>query len=243
MSYLKCDKCGGYYELQEGESADDFNSCECGGKLKEIESINAPETQKKDEEIKYSMWTGKPLNKSDNSNSVKKPPVKPKEPEKEKINECSNCGTENLESAKYCTKCGSSLGANICPNCKTENPKDAQFCQECARNLKPKTEISKPLVDELEKKKGLDIGEAIVICLFSPIAGAIGFLVWHDKKPQKAQQSCLIAVLAFVILLLAYFAYIFYTAYFSTTSSLDTNSDVQLARSSINLISILFIGG
>lgn len=30
---LVCKDCGGYYELQEGESADDFDSCECGGKL------------------------------------------------------------------------------------------------------------------------------------------------------------------------------------------------------------------
>jgi len=33
--YLVCDKCGGYYELQQGESADDFaDECDCGGDLK-----------------------------------------------------------------------------------------------------------------------------------------------------------------------------------------------------------------
>lgn len=32
--YLVCDKCNSYYELQKGESPDDFTSeCECGGKL------------------------------------------------------------------------------------------------------------------------------------------------------------------------------------------------------------------
>lgn len=32
--YLLCDKCGGYYQLQPGESPDDFsNTCECGGRL------------------------------------------------------------------------------------------------------------------------------------------------------------------------------------------------------------------
>jgi len=32
--YLICDKCGGYYKLQSGESPDDFSrECECGGKL------------------------------------------------------------------------------------------------------------------------------------------------------------------------------------------------------------------
>ena len=32
--YLICEKCNGYYELQEGESLEDFESCECGGTLK-----------------------------------------------------------------------------------------------------------------------------------------------------------------------------------------------------------------
>lgn len=32
--YLVCSECGGYYELQEGESPEDFSECECGGKLR-----------------------------------------------------------------------------------------------------------------------------------------------------------------------------------------------------------------
>ena len=31
--YFVCENCGGLYELQEGESPEDFESCECGGKL------------------------------------------------------------------------------------------------------------------------------------------------------------------------------------------------------------------
>lgn len=33
MGYLVCDSCGGYYELQQGESEDDFDKCQCGGQL------------------------------------------------------------------------------------------------------------------------------------------------------------------------------------------------------------------
>jgi transcription initiation factor IIE alpha subunit len=33
MPYLICDRCNGYYELQEGESKADFQSCQCGGNL------------------------------------------------------------------------------------------------------------------------------------------------------------------------------------------------------------------
>jgi hypothetical protein len=35
--YLKCEKCGGYYEPHTGESPEDFEECECGGKLEYIE--------------------------------------------------------------------------------------------------------------------------------------------------------------------------------------------------------------
>ncbi len=33
MPFLVCEECGGYYQLQKGESPDDFESCLCGGKL------------------------------------------------------------------------------------------------------------------------------------------------------------------------------------------------------------------
>lgn len=41
MSYLGCDKCGGYYELQPSESPEDFSDeCECGGTLKHIKNLD-----------------------------------------------------------------------------------------------------------------------------------------------------------------------------------------------------------
>ena len=42
MPYIVCDKCGGYYELQEGENPEDFESCECGGQLEFTENIENP---------------------------------------------------------------------------------------------------------------------------------------------------------------------------------------------------------
>ncbi|MGB9936773.1 MAG: hypothetical protein ACPK7O_03580 [Methanobacterium sp.] len=33
MGYLICKNCGDYYELQPGETANDFDKCQCGGKL------------------------------------------------------------------------------------------------------------------------------------------------------------------------------------------------------------------
>ena len=37
--YLICEKCNGYYELQEGESLEDFETCECGGNLKFLQEL------------------------------------------------------------------------------------------------------------------------------------------------------------------------------------------------------------
>jgi len=39
MGYLQCEKCGGYYELHDGESLDDFAHCSCGGNLIYTENI------------------------------------------------------------------------------------------------------------------------------------------------------------------------------------------------------------
>lgn len=46
MSYVVCEKCGGYYKLQEGESVGDFDACQCGGNLKYITSIEDIEEPK-----------------------------------------------------------------------------------------------------------------------------------------------------------------------------------------------------
>ncbi len=38
--YLFCKTCNGYYELQPGESASNFESCQCGGELKYIDTLD-----------------------------------------------------------------------------------------------------------------------------------------------------------------------------------------------------------
>ncbi|MCE5215367.1 MAG: TIGR04086 family membrane protein [Methanobacterium sp.] len=34
MRYIVCDDCGGYYKLEEDESLEDFDECQCGGNLR-----------------------------------------------------------------------------------------------------------------------------------------------------------------------------------------------------------------
>lgn len=51
MPYLVCEECGGYYKLKKGEYPHDFSSsCECGGKLRVIESRDEVERYGNQEE-------------------------------------------------------------------------------------------------------------------------------------------------------------------------------------------------
>lgn len=46
VGYFICNKCGGYFELNEGESPDDFSDkCECGGTLKYIPNREQPDIE------------------------------------------------------------------------------------------------------------------------------------------------------------------------------------------------------
>ena len=43
MSYLICEECGKYYELNEGKSSFSYAKCECGGKLNFSSTLNGSE--------------------------------------------------------------------------------------------------------------------------------------------------------------------------------------------------------
>ena len=85
MGYLVCEKCGGYYELKEGEAIDDFEGCQCGGKFKFVKTID---------ELN--------LVKDQQSDSVDK-------------SVCPNCGSKNDTNIKFCGSCGKPLIINYIP--------------------------------------------------------------------------------------------------------------------------------
>lgn len=64
MPYLVCTKCNGYYKLQEWESLDDFEECECGGSLIQVDSLNIPYNT---ERVKTIVETFKEFKKENNS--------------------------------------------------------------------------------------------------------------------------------------------------------------------------------
>lgn len=45
MGYLICERCEGYYKLNEGELPEDFERCQCGGKLDYVEEFEIDENE------------------------------------------------------------------------------------------------------------------------------------------------------------------------------------------------------
>lgn len=60
--YLVCNKCGGYYELQKGESPKDFGECKCGGSLTHVKNLGENEEVTKDSTSSNKFTSGSILN-------------------------------------------------------------------------------------------------------------------------------------------------------------------------------------
>ena len=121
---------------------------------------------------------------------------------------CKDCGEENVLSAKFCVKCGKNLHEKVnnnCNRCGTKNELDATFCKECGHKLDDEINPTpEQYYSPLKSYEGLNAGEFLLILLFSPIAGIIGFISWHDTKPQKAKQAAIIATIMFVLWLIIF---------------------------------------
>ena len=164
MGYLICEKCGGSYQLKEGESIDDFEGCQCGGKFKYANSI-------------------------DELNSIRSQIANSKESEDKSV--CPYCGSKNDINIKFCRDCGKPLKNPIssdfdnnkkqsesgkpfyCPKCGTENIKTAKNCVSCSKSLinipkksKSKTNISYKPNKYRNKRTYSLFGIGIVIIAF-----------------------------------------------------------------------------
>lgn len=118
------------------------------------------------------------------------------------------------EAIAACVSCGN----GVCEDCRLQLA-GKNYCQECADQIVTgKNTIQNPsqgyVNPGVETYDGLDAGEFIFVCIFSPIAGAIAYLVWHDKKPKKAQQSCIIAIVLFIILLFLYVMFLLSSSFY-----------------------------
>jgi membrane protease subunit (stomatin/prohibitin family) len=48
---------------------------------------------------------------------------------------CPSCGSNNNPAAKFCSECGTKLGAITCANCQAQLPAGAKFCNECGQKI------------------------------------------------------------------------------------------------------------
>lgn len=67
IKQIVCENCNGSYELQPGESLDDFESCECGGSLRYAE-IDGEDHKSENKHLSKNQVNGKTLNRNFISN-------------------------------------------------------------------------------------------------------------------------------------------------------------------------------
>jgi len=97
LKYIICNECEGFYELEKGESLEDFESCLCGGSLSYAESTPrgvkkiTRTVQNNNEQISFHQTSNKKA-----SNHVSE-------------NICPLCGQINKVKSLFCSKCGKML--------------------------------------------------------------------------------------------------------------------------------------
>ena len=104
----------------------------------------------------------------------------------------------------YCSKCGATVN------------EDSLYCQYCGANLRE----NQPVAED----KTTTIGFAL-LGFFIPLAGLILFLIYEDKKPQRAKSAGKGALIGFITrtVLSAVFAVLYFIFAASLFSNLLNN--------------------
>ena len=105
---------------------------------------------------------------------------------------CTNCGTENVPGAKFCTECGTAL-AVVCPACRTGNAPGAKFCSECATPLvasAPTSRAQSPAAGPADDAAGTATAERrLVSVLFNDLVGFTPFSEGRDAEEVRETLS------------------------------------------------------
>jgi len=114
---------------------------------------------------------------------------------------CSACGNENPDGAKFCNQCAKPLPLR-CLKCGTSNPISSKFCNECAAPLTTASQSStaraaeqthsqihiKP--EQLNLSSAADGERKMVTALFADIKGSMELM--EDLDPEDARRASLI---------------------------------------------------
>lgn len=156
MSYIICENCRGYYELEEGESAHDFDVCQCGGTLKHV-VFGVPKIKSFSSELSYvdSIKENYAEEKTNEDTEDKNIIGDIENKQEEEITlYCSNCGNYDSDGV-FCSKCGGKLvtlkNGKIISTISNKNSKHVQGMSKRSRNLNSDYVVSSEPVDLFKK--------------------------------------------------------------------------------------------
>jgi len=116
---------------------------------------------------------------------------------------CKQCGSENVESAKFCTSCGYKLVQDLtCIKCGTDLKPGTIFCVECGAKVAPLTSKNFPHSEELSssaRTKPLPpppLAENVHSTVANPLLRATDS---EASKPKSSKNNLLIAALAVLV--------------------------------------------
>ncbi len=107
---------------------------------------------------------------------------------------CSKCQTDNLDTKKFCRKCGEKL-ALLCPQCSSEILPDDRFCGDCGQDLivsmkspsegyeSPKSYTPTDLASRiLNTRKHIEGERKLVTVFFADVAGFTSMSEKNDPE-------------------------------------------------------------
>ena len=178
MSYLICEKCGGYYKLKEGEKPEDFESCECGGTLKHVSVLS---------DLKYVQNFGEHF-----------------DDELDPINEfniCPDCGNENHAGEKYCKSCGKMIKDTKNEETSSSNAKNKNALNRFTSNeliLRAVAIIIGILIVVVPIFLVTDQNYALLLIL---IGGIVTSLIAGGKSEDGALNGIIVGIIASLLIL------------------------------------------
>lgn len=125
---------------------------------------------------------------------------------------CPECGSKNIDNAKYCKNCGETLNLKkvaqntpgICPYCAEEISPNAVKCKHCGEWLNKSADIA--------SKKENHSGAIILGWIFTIFGGWIGLIIGiylatrNDERAHK--HGVAIIVISIIWALIIFFAYV-----------------------------------